>query len=174
MNAPTAECSILPSPQGQGEAYLRLQLDAQNLILIPMQQARQVLQTPAEKLSAIPNMPACILGLLNQRSRVIWVADLPQMLGLEPLDLDAQSYSVAVVQVGSLVLGLAVNAVTGVVRSESPIAPIAEGSAIAKLTPYLLGTLEQEETFLVLDGRAVLHSPLLQSATSLGAAVVYR
>jgi positive phototaxis protein PixI len=174
MNSLTAELSTLPSPQAKGEAYLRLQLDTQNVILIPMQQARQVLQTPAEKLSAIPNMPACILGLLNQRSRVIWVADLPQMLGLEALDLDAQSYSVAVVQVGNLVLGLAVNAVAGVVRSESSITPIAKGSAIAKLTPYLLGTLEQEETFLVLDGRAILHSPLLHSATSVGAAVAYR
>jgi twitching motility protein PilI len=168
MNSPTTERSILSSPQVKGEAYLKLQLDAKNLILIPMQQARQVLQTPAERLSAIPNMPVCILGLLNQRSRVIWVADLPQMLGLEPLDLDAQGYSVAVVQVGTLVLGLAVNAVAGVVRSESPITPIAEGSAIAKLTPYLLGTLKQEETFLVLDGRAILHSPLLQSATGMG------
>jgi positive phototaxis protein PixI len=174
MNSPTAELSALPSPQAKGEAYLKLQLDAQSVILIPMQQARQVLQTPAERLSAIPNMPTCLLGLLNQRSRVIWVADLPQMLGLEPLDLDAQSYSVAVVQAGNLVLGLAVNVVAGVVRSESPINPITEGSAIAKLTPYLLGTLKQEETFLVLDGRAILHSPLLHSVTHMGAAVAYR
>jgi len=48
-----------------------------------MKQVQKVLVLLPKRLAPMPNMPACILGLTNRRSRVLWVADLANLLGTE-------------------------------------------------------------------------------------------
>lgn len=148
-----------PSQKNSGEAYLRLQLDAQTQAVLPMQQIQEVLVVPAERLTPIPNMPEWVLGLLNQRSRVFWAIDLPCLLALSPPVQQAQEYNIAIARSGNTPLGLVVQKVQGAIRLseaaiQSPVGNVAPG-----LVPYLRGcVLQQSEILLVLDAEAIVHS----------------
>ena len=107
-------------------------------------------------------MPNCVLGLLNQSSRVFWVVDLAQMLDLKPLETDVQQYNIVIVRVGTIPLGLVVRDVKGVIRIiedsiQSPIGTVAPG-----LVPYLRGCLlQQKGVLLILDTPAIVNSSIL-------------
>jgi twitching motility protein PilI len=112
----------------------------------------------------MPNMPACILGLMNWRSRIIWAVDLPRMLNLEALDRKLWQYNAIVVKVESLILGLVVQEIKGTTKFmpddiRSPI-----GQVTSSLVPYLRGcVVQEEETLLVLDAQAIVDSSILRS-----------
>jgi positive phototaxis protein PixI len=162
MNLSTFNLQTNRSQKAVGQAYLKFQLDAKTQAALPMDAAQEVLIVPSSRLTFMPNMPSCILGLLNQRSRIFWVVDLPQLLEMQPLPSDAQQYNLTIVRVGNAVLALAVMNVKGVTRFladviQSPIGTVAPG-----LTPYLRGLVPQErEILLVLDPEAILNSAVL-------------
>lgn len=162
MNASTLNSQAKRSQQDSGQAYLKLQLDSQTQAALAMDFAQEVLVVPAGRLTFMPNMPSCVLGLLNQRSRVFWTVDLPQLLEFQALPSDTQQYNIIIVRIGNLALALAVLTVKGVIRFgveaiESPIGTVSSG-----LTPYLRGWIPQEkEILLVLDPQAILSSPVL-------------
>jgi len=162
MNAAILNQQLARSQQEGGQAYLKLQLDPQTQAALPMDFAQEVLVVSAGRLTFMPNMPSCVIGLLNQRSRVFWTVDLPQMLDFQALPSDTQQYNIIIVRVGNLALALAVLTVKGVIRFgveaiESPIGTVSVG-----LTPYLQGWIPQnKEILLVLDPQAILTSPVL-------------
>ena len=167
MNTTALPTQLSRIQRNAGDAYLRLQLNHQTPAVVAMEHTQEVLVVPAGRITPMPNMPACVLGLLNQRSRVLWVVDLPQMLDLQAFDRDVQQYNIAIVRVGSIPLGLVVQEVKGVMRLtaaslQSPIGTVAPG-----LIPYLRGCiLQQTEVLLVLDAEAIVHSPVLHSNPS--------
>jgi twitching motility protein PilI len=146
------------------QAYLRLQLDAQTQAVIPMKQMQEVVVVPIERITSIPNMPDCVFGLLNQRSRVFWVIELPRLLELSPLDPQLTEYNIAIVRADNIPMGLVVQQILGVMRFseeliQSPIGAVAPG-----VSPYLRGCLLQrgEGILLVLDAIAIVNAPVLQ------------
>ncbi|ACK71203.1 CheW protein [Gloeothece citriformis PCC 7424] len=145
------------------QTYLRLQLTLDTQVLLPMKQMQEVLVVPAERITPIPNMPECVVGLLNQRNRVFWIIDLSRLLELTYLNLEIQDYYIAIVRVGNFSLGLVVQEVHGVLR----IAPEAIESTMATvpfgIIPYLKGCVihPQEGILLVLEPSAILNSPVL-------------
>jgi twitching motility protein PilI len=144
------------------DLYLRLELGQTTPVVLPMKHAQEVLILPAKRITVMPNMPPYLLGLLNQRSRILWVADLPQLLQLEPVDRNLQQFHLAIIRVDNVPLGLVVPQVAGIIRLnteeiQSPLGNVSEG-----LIPYLQGCLMQPEgIFLVLDPAAIINSPLL-------------
>jgi twitching motility protein PilI len=164
MNLSTLNSQANRSQKAVGQAYLKLQLDAKTQAALPMDSSQEVLIVPASRLTFMPNMPTCVLGLLNQRSRVYWVVDLRQLLEMKALPSDAQQYNIAIARSGNASLALAVLSVKGVTRFlpeviQSPIGTVAPG-----LTPYLRGLVPQErEILLVLDPEAILNSAALSS-----------
>jgi positive phototaxis protein PixI len=162
MKNPTLALPVDRSQKNLGEPYLRLQLDDRNHAALSMEFAQEVSIVPATRLTYMPNSPLCMLGLLNQRSRVYWVVDLPQMLGLEPLASDTQQYNIAIIQARNVSLAVAIKAVQGVKRfvKESIQSPI--GTVDPHLTPYLQGCIPQDrEAILILDAEAIVNSPIL-------------
>ena len=147
-----------------GDAYLQLQLEAEIASVLLLENIQEVLVMPIEQITFMPSMPDCFLGLMNRRSHVLWVIDLPQMLCLEPLKRDVQQYHIAIARVDNRPLGLAVQQVRGVIRLtaeeiESPL-----NNSPLSLTPYLQGCVQQqEENILVLDTKAILNSPSLDN-----------
>ncbi|WP_013321251.1 chemotaxis protein CheW [Gloeothece verrucosa] len=144
------------------QAYLRLQLTTDTQVLLPMKQMQEVLVVPKERITPIPNMPDCVVGLLNQRNRVFWIIDLSRLLELNYLNLDIQEYYIAIVRVGNVSLGLVVQQVQGVFRIsldaiQSPLSTVPFG-----ITPYLRGCVihPQEGILLVLEPSAILNSPV--------------
>jgi positive phototaxis protein PixI len=161
MNTATANLQL--DRKQTDEAYLKLQLDDRNHAVLPIEFAQEVLIVPASRLTYMPNAPVCMLGLLNQRSRVFWVADLPQMLGLEPLATDVHLYNIAIVQVQKAALALAVQAVKGVQRLNRDLIQSPIGTVDPSLTPYLRGCIPQNrEVLLVLDPEAIVNASVLR------------
>ncbi|MBW4564296.1 MAG: chemotaxis protein CheW [Mojavia pulchra JT2-VF2] len=147
-----------------GDGYLKFQLNQNTAAVLSMRYTQEAIIVPVESVTSIPNMPACILGLTNWRSRIIWVIDLPVMLNLESLDNRLRQYNVIVVRVESLLLGLVVQEIKGTTKImpddiHSPI-----GQVASSLVPYLAGcVVQQQEIFLVLDAQAIVNSSILSS-----------
>lgn len=147
-----------------GDTYLRFHLDQQTLAILSMEYAQEVLIVPVERITPMPNMPECVLGLLNRRNRVLWVIDLAQMLKLQPLDTNAKQYHMAIIRVGQVPLGLVVQEVKGVMRVKPDCIQSPMGLVTSSLTPYLNGcVLQHKEILLVLNAEAIVHSPILHN-----------
>ena len=151
--------SALKSNQLQpqlGDAYLKLQLEFTILSVVLLEHIQEVLVMPVEQITFMPSMPKYFLGLINRRGKVLWLIDLPQMLGLDSLERNVQKYHIAIVQLENMLLGLAVQQVQGVVRLrgdeiESPL-----NNSVPNLIPYFKGyVVQQEESLLILDTQAI-------------------
>lgn len=163
MKLPTLEIQSSPLQEGLGDPYLRLRLSESVPIMIPMEAAREVLVVPVEQITPIPNMPNCILGLLNQRSRVFWVVDLSIMLGYAGLTANVRQFNIVILQAEQIPLGLAVPAVQGVTRFPADIIQSPLGTVAPNIAPYLRGCLpEEQEILLVLDPDAIVNASVLQ------------
>ena len=152
------------SSRTTGDMFLRFQLDRQTTAVVPMLQTQEAIILPAGRISVIPNLPAPVMGLFNRRSSLLWLVDLPDILGLEPIDRHAHSYDVALLKVGQTPLAVAVQSILGVTRFpkeeiESPI-----GSFNPAFTPYLHGwILREQELVLVLDPEAIINAKVFNS-----------
>ncbi|HHP7231615.1 MAG TPA: chemotaxis protein CheW [Xenococcaceae cyanobacterium] len=146
------------------QPYLQLALGNKHIAALPMENAKEVLLISSQRITQVPNMSDCILGLINQRSRVFWVVDLPYMLGMQPISNNQQNYHLAIIRSSNISLGLVVSQVQGVMRLtreeiQSPVGNVSPG-----LVPYLQGcTLQKDKIILILDAEAIIDSPYLYS-----------
>ncbi|MDZ8189611.1 MAG: chemotaxis protein CheW [Nostoc sp. ChiSLP02] len=146
------------------DGYLKFQLNQQTAAVLSMKHTQEAIFLPVESVTSMPNMPPCILGLMNWRSRIIWVVDLPRMLNLESLDYRVRQYNAIVVRVESLLLALVVQEIRGTTKfvAEDIHSPI--GQVASSLVPYLCGcVVQQKEILLVLDAQAIVQSSILRS-----------
>lgn len=150
--------------RSSGNSYLRLDLDRQTPAILAMDHTQEVLVVPTRRITPMPNMAECVLGLLNWRNRVLWVIDLPQMLKLQPLDTAAQQYHIAIIRVGQVPLALVVQEVKGVTQFIPDCIQSPTGLVPSSLMPYLHGCIQQQnEILLVLNTEAIVHSSVLHS-----------
>ncbi len=176
--SPTASSSALISQKPAGLApkslltlgtgYLRVSLFDAVSVLLPLTQVQEVIALPSHRLSALPNLPAPVLGLMNRRSQVLWLVDLVYLLGMGRLELEALTHHVVVLKVGTVTLGVAVKAIEGMVSIAQdafvPVPPQVPPSAL----PYLksCARVASSETssalLMVLNPDALIQSPILQ------------
>jgi positive phototaxis protein PixI len=160
----TITASTPRSTATTGNMFLKFQLDRQTSAVVPMLQTQEAIVLPAGRISVIPNLPAPVLGLFNRRSSLLWLVDLPEILGLESIDRHAHSFDVVLLKVGNIPLAVAVRSIQGVVRFaheeiESPI-----GSFNPAFTPYLRGwILQGKELILVLEPEAIINADVLKN-----------
>jgi len=158
------------SHKSAGEAYLKFQLGRQTPAVFSMRHVQEALVLPTRRLTPMPNMPAPILGLTNRRSRISWVVDLPQLLGLPALDSNTQQHTLILVQVGIISISFAVQQVEGITRLQPEDIQPPQGQVTSSLVPYLRGCIlqpQKQEVLLVLDPEAIAQSALLQGNTPL-------
>ncbi|MBD6616643.1 purine-binding chemotaxis protein CheW [Komarekiella sp. 'clone 1'] len=147
-----------------GDGYLKFQLNQQTAAVLSMKYTQEAIIVPVESVTSMPNMPACILGLMNWRSRIIWVIDLPRMLNLQSLDNRLRQYNAIVIRVESLLLGLVVQEIKGTTKFLSDDVHSPVGQVASSLVPYLRGcVVQQKEILLVLDAQAIVQSFILRS-----------
>jgi positive phototaxis protein PixI len=164
MNSSKITLSINQNQNNLGDGYLKFQLNRQTYALLSMRQTQEAIIVPFEAVTSMPNMPSCILGLMNWRSRIIWAIDLPRMLNLEYLENRLRQYNVIVIRVESVIVGLVVQEIKGTAKFmpddiRSPLGHIA-----SSLVPYLRGCVIQEkEILLVLDAQAIVQSSILRN-----------
>ncbi|MGB3294538.1 MAG: chemotaxis protein CheW [Phormidesmis sp.] len=145
-----------------GEAYLKFQLAPQVLAVFAARAVEEAAVLPSAQVTAMPNMPPCMLGLVNCRNRVIWMADLVRLLGLPGPDLPRQQYNTVIIKAGSS-LGLVVDEIEGIVHLKTQQLQPLPPQVNPILMPYLRGcTTQNEQTLLVLDAEAILQSSVFQ------------
>lgn len=131
--------------------------------MLPAATVQEAVVLDTRRVMAMPNMPAALLGLINRRGRVFWVANLVRVLGLPVPDRHTQQYSLVIVQGRSTPLALQVESIDGMV-SFAPEAVHPPPNNVSRLIlPYLTGCVTQnEETIFILDVEALLQSSVLQ------------
>jgi twitching motility protein PilI len=166
----TSALALIPQqPQTKknlGDTYLKFQLTQQTPAVLAMGQAQEVVVLPLGRLTSMPNMLPHVMGLMNRRSRVLWVVDLARMLGLPFTETNVQHYDIIIIRNESASIGVIVQSVEGVVRlTPSSIQSPTRDFVSAGLVPYLRGcVLQEQEILLVLDAEAIMRSPLLQNS----------
>ncbi|MEM9540731.1 MAG: chemotaxis protein CheW [Cyanobacteria bacterium P01_E01_bin.42] len=94
----------------EGELHLRFFLPSGIELALPATGIREVMNQPPDRITPIPNASPLLLGTLNLRGQVIWVADLGQFLG-DPVALNTQRQDIPVIAVEDqdILLGLAID-----------------------------------------------------------------
>ncbi len=146
-----------------GLPYLSLQLGRGVTAALQLKFVRETLVLDSDRFTQMPNVHPCLMGLVEHRSNVFWVLDLPQLLGFAPLDSTAIEMHIAVLQIGGSFLGLGLDRVGRVLRfAESEIVSPEELSKTKiplAITPFLRGGLPQSEGvsnhLYVLDAEAI-------------------
>lgn len=106
------EFQELESPEG--ELHLRFYIPSGTEFALPATGIREVISPSPDRITPIPNVSPLLLGTLNVRGRVIWVADLGQFLGDQsPLNTDRPEIPVIAVEDQDTMLGLAVDRIVG-------------------------------------------------------------
>ncbi len=147
-----------------GDGYLKFFVNPQTPAILPMNQTQEAMVVSVESVTAMPNMPFGILGLMNWRSRIVWVVDLPKILNLQSAQNRPRQYSVIIVRTDSMILGLVVHEIIGTLRFNNDEIGSPIGQVASSLVPYLRGCIvQQKEILLVLDAQAIVHSSNLRS-----------
>ena len=145
-----------------GEAYLKFQMAPQIPAVFTAQAVDEATVLPVDQVTAMPNMPSCMLGLVNRRNRVIWLANLVRLLGLPVPIRPSQQYSTVVIKAGTA-LGLVVDEIEGIVHLQTSQLQPLPPQVNPILVPYLKGcAMQNEQMLLVLDAEAILQSSVFQ------------
>ena len=93
----------------QGELYLRFYLASGDEFAFPAIGIAEVTQQSPEQITPIPNASPLLLGTINLRGKIVWVADLGQFLGDRGnLNTDRSEIPIIAIEDGEMVLGLAI------------------------------------------------------------------
>jgi twitching motility protein PilI len=154
------EFQELESPEG--ELHLRFYVPSGDEFALPATGIKEVISPTPDRITPIPNVSPLLLGTLNVRGRVIWVADLGQFLGdSTPLSTDRSEISVIAVEDQDTMLGLAVDRIVGMdwldIEEVQMPTNVPDGMAPFLRGEWILG--EESKRFLrLLDQVAILRS----------------
>ncbi len=153
-----AEFQELESPEG--ELHLRFYVPSGNEFALPAMGIREVVSPAPDRITPIPNASPLLLGTLNWRGQVIWVADLGQFLGdVAVLNTDRPEIHVIAVEDQDTVLGLAIDRIVGMAWLD--IEQIQMPTNVPDgMGPFLRGewVLDEEQHLWLLDQVAILRS----------------
>ena len=98
----------------EGDLHLRFFVESETEYALPAMGIREVLSLSSDQITPVPNVSPFLLGILNLRGQVVWVADISQFLGdPKPLSIDRGELSIIVIETGDMMMGLAVACVKG-------------------------------------------------------------
>ncbi|BAY92507.1 chemotaxis protein CheW [Tolypothrix tenuis PCC 7101] len=98
----------------EGELHLRFYIPSRQEFALPATGIREVMELSPDRITPIPNASPLLLGTLNLRGRVIWVADLGQFLGeATALNTDRAEIPVIAIEEQDTIVGLAVEEIGG-------------------------------------------------------------
>ncbi|AFZ51971.1 CheW domain-containing protein [Dactylococcopsis salina] len=143
----------------EGELHLRLYLPSKRELAIPATGIREVVSQSPSLITPIPNASVLLLGTMNLRGQVVWVADLGQFLG-EPGTLTTERSEIPVITIEGeeMIMGLAVEQIAGMEWLEPEALEMASNLS-DEIAPFILGEWEEEgSALLLLDPSAILRS----------------
>ncbi|PZU98388.1 MAG: chemotaxis protein CheW [Pseudanabaena sp.] len=159
MNSLQVELYQESSQTVVGFPYLSLQLEPNVTVALKLSYVRETLTLAADHFTQMPNVHPCLMGLIEHRSSVFWVLDLPQLLGFAPIDSTVIETHIAVLQIANMFLGLGVYRIGRVKRIiDAEIRSPVGRELPSAITPFLQGLVEEEidqEKVYVLDVEAI-------------------
>jgi twitching motility protein PilI len=145
--------------------YLSLELDPQTLIFVELQYVRETLVLPVERVTQMPNVHPCLIGLVEHRSYIFWVVDLPQLFASEAIDTSKINLHVAVLEIGNIFLGLGVYRIGKVQNIEQErILAIERSPSVLSFPPVIKSLLKG---FVVDRAEINLHQGYLVNAEAI-------
>ncbi|MGY2779045.1 CheW domain-containing protein [Thermostichus sp. MS-CIW-34] len=160
MGDETQELREMEAPEG--ELFLKFKIATGEEFALPAVSVVEVVSIGPEKITPMPNVAPVLLGTLNLRGEIIWVADLGQFLGISPpLNIDrAEIPVVAVMDQQDLLMGLAVDLIVGMEWLKTELVRPAL-TAPESMAPFLRGEWVVPGTgsrLPLLDQSAILRS----------------
>ena len=141
----------------EGELHLRLYLPSQRELAIPATGIREVVSQSPGLITPIPNASVLLLGTMNLRGQVIWVADLGKFLGDSgSLTTERQEIPVITIEEQDMMMGLAVEKIAGMEWLEPSEVEIANNLS-DEMAPFIEGEWENS-SLLLLNPSAILRS----------------
>lgn len=155
------EFQELESPEG--ELHLRFYISSAKELALPAIGIREVISQPPDRITPIPNASPLLLGTLNFRGRVIWVADLGQFLGdTASLNTDRPEIPVIAIEDQDTMLGLAVDQIVGMDWLDVETGFQMPNNAPDSMAPFLRGEWvldpDTNKSLQLLDQVAILRS----------------
>lgn len=154
-----------------GDRYLKFDIAPNLPALIALEDVQESAQIPNHKITPLPNLPACILGLMNARNQVLCVVDLAQILQIPTPWSHRQDYSVVTIRLTSTpemaeepnLLALMLHDIQGIVRLQSDAIESSVDAFAKTLIPFLQGCATQGANSLpILDVKAIAAAPALK------------
>ncbi|MBV8886898.1 MAG: purine-binding chemotaxis protein CheW [Chroococcidiopsidaceae cyanobacterium CP_BM_RX_35] len=149
----------------EGELYLRFYISSEDYqeFALSATGIREVIATPLDRITPIPNASPLLLGTINLRGRVVWVADLGQLLG-KPTALNTERAEIPVIAIEDrdTMLGLAVDQIVGMgwldlERVQAAATEVPDSMALFLRGEWLLDE-KNNQRIRLLDQTAILHS----------------
>jgi positive phototaxis protein PixI len=145
-----------------GDAYIKFKLTSKITALLSMNQVQESLIVEAAKITPLPSMPKSTIGMINSRDRVFCIFDLAQLLNLPTVLITPSQYQIIVLQTtgeSSILVGLAVMGLQGIIRLTSKQIPSANSNVVnSSLAPFVSGVVQQETTMMVLELANILQA----------------
>ncbi len=144
----------------EGELHLRFILPSGDKFALPAVGIREVMQQEPERITPIPNASPLLLGTINLRGEIIWVADLGQFLGYpNMLNTDRSEIPVIAIEEQETILGLAVDKLGAMQWLDLETLQIPQ-NAPDHIAPYIQGEwLDEQSNYVrLLDQIAILRS----------------
>ncbi|BAZ66363.1 MAG: chemotaxis protein CheW [Pelatocladus maniniholoensis HA4357-MV3] len=146
----------------EGELHLRFLIPSHQEFALPATGIREVIELSPDRITPIPNASPLLLGTLNLRGRVIWVADLGQFLGeATVLNTDRAEIPVIAIEEQDTIVGLAVEEIGGMdwLDVQHLLTPT---NVPDIMIPFLRGEwlldTQNKQCLRLLDQTAILHS----------------
>lgn len=149
----------------EGELHLRFYVPSRKEFALPATGIREVVVQSPEMITAIPNASYLLLGTMNLRGQVIWVADLGQFLG-ETAGVTTERVEIPVIAIEDeeTTIGLAVEGIVGMEWLDIEQIPLPE-KLPDDLAPYVKGEWRSDPSvsdapspLTLLDPSAILRS----------------
>ena len=163
VNSPN---SITKDSPPTGEKFLRFQLGAEGIALLPLNIIKQVMQVSVAEILTVPQMPNSVLGIYNWRGEMLWMVDIAKFMGFPNLATGGLENLMAIaIQVQEQYLGLVVQQINDIdLHDINQINMPSLGLFSPEVLPYLQGYLigANKEVLMVLNGDAIAQAPLWQ------------
>ena len=149
-------------PALEGELYLRFYLPSSAEFALSATGVKEVMHHSLERITVIPNASPLLLGTINLRGQVIWVADLGQFLG-DPAILNTERAEIPIIAIENqeTILGLAIDRLGNMEWLDGKQLQMPTNIP-DRIAPFVQGewTLEGEsqQQLRVLDHSAILRS----------------
>lgn len=145
----------------EGELHLRFYVTPNWEFALPAITIREVISSPLDRITPIPNASPIILGTLNLRGRVIWVADLGQLLGAaNTLNTERAEIPVIAVEEQDMLVGLAVDHIVGMEWLD--VEQLQQLTQVTDMARFIRGEWalneQTHQRLQLLDQKAIVHS----------------